>query len=138
MTDALAVDTSAIVAILTEEPEALAFRALLDQSPLSLCSSITFLETFMVLSSRISDLRLDDFRGALQALAIAPAAVEIDQAIIAAEAFRRFGKGRHPARLNLGDCFSYALAKSLNAPLLFKGDDCGRTDILAAITTETP
>lgn len=52
---------------------------------------------------------------------------------LAADAFLRFGKGRHPAGLNLGDCFAYALAKSLNAPLLYKGDDFGRTDIASAL-----
>jgi ribonuclease VapC len=57
--------------------------------------------------------------------------VDVRQADAAVEAFRRFGKGRHPARLNIGDCFAYALAKTTGEPLLFKGADFGRTDIVA-------
>ncbi len=64
---------------------------------------------------------------------IAIASVTPEQAHAAIQAFRRFGKGQHPASLNLGDCFSYALAKTLNAPLLFKGTDFAKTDIPAAI-----
>lgn len=60
-------------------------------------------------------------------------AVDHRIASIAADAFAQFGKGRHPAGLNYGDCFAYALAKSLNAPLLFKGDDFARTDIASAV-----
>jgi ribonuclease VapC len=71
---------------------------------------------------------LDNFlrRGGIE---IVP--VDVDQVRIARDAFRRFGKGRHPASLNFGDCFSYALAKALGEPLLFKGGDFARTDIVA-------
>eukprot|EP01042_Synura_sphagnicola_P016952 gene16952-21432_t len=62
--------------------------------------------------------------------------VDDEQSVMSAQAFLRFGKGRHPAKLNLGDCFSYALAKSLNAPLLYKGEDFGLTDIAAAVASQ--
>jgi ribonuclease VapC len=133
----LAVDTSAIVAILTEEPEAPALKAVLDAHPISHCSTVAFLETFMVLSSRMSQLDVVGLQDALQTLAIVQSPVDVQQSALAAEAFLRFGKGRHPAKLNLGDCFSYALAKSLNAPLLYKGGDFGQTDIVSAIATGT-
>lgn len=94
---------------------------------------MTFVESYMVATGRHlgtpPSLHLD----LLAALRITTAAVDQHQATIAAEAFLRFGKGRHPAGLNLGDCFFYALAKSLNAPLLYKGDDFGRTDITSAL-----
>lgn len=135
MTMPLAVDTPAIMAILTEEPEASAFKAALNARPLNHCSTVAFLEAFMVLSSRFSHLNVAGFQDALKALAIARRPVDVQQSALAAEAFLRFGKGRHPARLDLGDCFSHALAKSLNAPLLYRGDDFGRTDIASATET---
>lgn len=90
----------------------------------------------MVLSSRVAHLKVGGLQDALQTLAITQYSVDAQQSALAAEAFLRFGKGRHPARLNLGDCFSYALAKSLNAPLLYKGDDFAKTDIVSAATTD--
>lgn len=130
----LVVDSSAIVAILTEESEAKVFSDLLDARPISYCSSVTFVETFMVLSSRIANLSVAGLAAALQTLAIEQRPVDEGQSVLASEAFLRFGKGRHPAGLNLGDCFSYALAKSLQAPLLYKGEDFARTDIASALT----
>jgi len=128
----LVVDSSAIVAILTEEAEAPVFSNLLDARPISYCSSVTFVETFMVLTSRISNLSAAGLAAALRTLAIEQRPVDTEQSALAADAFLRFGKGRHPAKLNLGDCFSYALAKSLDAPLLYKGEDFTKTDILSA------
>ena len=128
----LVVDSSAIVALLTEEPEASLFSDLLDATPVSYCSGVTFVETFMVLTSRIANIGVADLDKALQTLSIEQRPVDPEQSTIAAEAFMRFGKGRHPAKLNLGDCFSYALAKSLQAPLLYKGEDFAKTDIVAA------
>ncbi len=129
------VDSSAIVAILTEEAGASVLADLLDARPISYCSSVTFVETFMVLSSRIANLSVAGLAAALQTLAIEQLPVDTEQSALASEAFLRFGKGRHPARLNLGDCFSYALAKSLNAPLLYKGSDFIHTDIVSAAAT---
>ncbi len=128
----LVVDSSAIVAILTGEAEASAFANMLDATPVNYCSSISFVETFMVLTSRIANLTVSDLAEALRTLAIQQQPVDPAQSALAAEAFLRFGKGRHPAKLNLGDCFSYALAKSMQAPLLYKGEDFAKTDILAA------
>lgn len=132
----LVVDSSAIIAILTEEVEAAVFSDLLDARPVSYCSSVTFVETFMVMSSRIANLSVAGLAAALQTLAIEQRPVDAEQSALASGAFLRFGKGRHPARLNLGDCFSYALAKSLNAPLLYKGDDFSHTDIVSALAAE--
>ena len=128
----LVVDTSAIVAILTGQPEASLFSDIIDATPVSYCSGVTFVETFMVLTSRIANIGVADLAKALQTLSIAQRPVDPEQSAIAAQTFLRLGKGRHPARLNLGDCFSYALAKSLNAPLLYKGEDFARTDIVSA------
>lgn len=87
----------------------------------------------MVLSTRAPGLSLERFTQSMSDFAIDIAPADPAQASIAANAFLRFGKGRHPAKLNLGDCFSYALAKSLNASLLYKGEDFGRTDIVPAV-----
>lgn len=133
MTATLAVDSSAIVAILTGEPEQAAFRSLLDAAPAAFCSSASFVETFMVLSARITELTASELDEALRTIKVELVPFDAEQAVLAVEAFARFGKGRHPAKLNLGDCFSYALAKSLNAPLLYKGEDFGLTDIAAAV-----
>lgn len=132
---AIVVDSSAIVAILLEEPEARSFVERLSFSPRNVCSAMSFVECVMVLSTRAPRLSLERFTQSLSDFAIDIAATDPSQASIAAQAFLRFGKGRHPAKLNLGDCFSYALAKSLNAPLLYKGEDFGRTDIVSAAAT---
>ncbi len=130
----LDVDCAAIVAILTKESEATVFSDLLDSRPISYCSSVTFVEPFIVLSSRIANLSVAGLATALQTLAIEQRPVDAEQSGLASKAFLRFGKGGHSAKLNLGDCFSYALAKSLQTPLLYKGEDFTRTDIASALT----
>ena len=126
----IVVDSSAIVAIALDEPEADAFSEALAKASRRVMSAATYLECAMVLLVRFGsrsefdrwlDERLIDIRPVDHALAQ-----------LAADAFIRFGKGRHPAGLNFGDCFAYALAQSLGARLLFKGDDFSRTDILLA------
>ncbi|MCV9939578.1 type II toxin-antitoxin system VapC family toxin [Boseaceae bacterium BT-24-1] len=134
--DTIVVDSSAIVAILLEEPEARSFLEQLSFSPRNICSAMSFVECVMVLSTRAPGLSLERFTQSLSDFAIDITPVDPAQASIAAQAFLRFGKGRHPAKLNLGDCFSYALAKSLNAPLLYKGEDFGRTDIVSAVAQD--
>lgn len=129
------VDSSAIIAILLEEAEAAPFLKRLSFGPKNVCSAMSFVECVMVLSTRAPKLSLERFTQSLSDLAIDLAPVDPAQASIAAQAFLRFGKGRHPARLNLGDCFSYALARSLNAPLLYKGEDFSHTDIASAVAT---
>ena len=123
----IAVDTSAMLAILVAEEEAPAFRDLMGEAGRALVSAGTAIE-FAAVASRDDDL----FAAALAFLNepfidIEP--VSAAQAAVAAEAYRRYGKGHHPAGLNLGDIFAYALARERGVPLLFKGDDFSQTDI---------
>ncbi len=129
----IVVDSSALIAILRREPEADSFLQTIATSDGCLLSSVSLLETSMVLAGRTGDA---DFWTELDAL-IARAAIEVvaqnaELAEVARRIFLRYGKGRHPAGLNLGDCASYALAKAKELPLLFKGNDFPRTDLLAA------
>ena len=128
------VDTSALIAILRDEPDAMAYARAIANAAIRRISAATFVETAAVIDASrdpIASRRLDDlFREAR--FAIEP--VTEAQARIAREAYRDFGRGSgHPARLNFGDCFAYALAKAMNEPLLFKGDDFTRTDITSAV-----
>lgn len=132
MTGTIVVDSSAIIAILRDEPERATIQSVLDRSSNSLCSLVTFVESFMVVTGRNVGTLPSDHMELVSSLGISLAPLDPSQAHLAAEAFLRFGKGRHPAKLNLGDCFSYALAKSLQAPLLYKGEDFAKTDIRAA------
>ena len=130
----IVVDTSAIVAILRGEPEKDCFvDAILAASP-RLMSAVSLQEAGMVVCGRFSDGAawepLDALLGRLDMEIVAHDAA---LARIAREAFLRFGTGRHPARLNFGDCAAYALAESSKLPLLFKGEDFAKTDIMAAI-----
>ncbi|GAV36017.1 ribonuclease VapC30 [Roseomonas sp. TAS13] len=131
----IAVDSSALIAILRREPEADAFlRVIVGAGPCCL-SSVSLLETSMVLAGRGGDAVAWEGLDALIARAnMQVVAQDREQAEAAREAFLRYGKGRHPAALNLGDCASYALARCWNLPLLFKGDDFPRTDIVPAIS----
>ncbi len=127
------VDSSALIAILFQEAEASAFAAAMREAPSRTVAAPTMVEAALVAEGRVGPgmaRELDDLLAAMQA-EIAPFTAE--HAAIAREAWRRYGKGRHPAGLNLGDCISYALAKARNEPLLFKGDDFSRTDVKAAI-----
>ncbi|PZR90532.1 MAG: type II toxin-antitoxin system VapC family toxin [Stutzerimonas stutzeri] len=132
----MVVDSSAIIAILRNEPERDRLLAALNASAANFCSMVTFVESFMVSTNRNADAPVALHLRLLEDLGIEAAPLDQKQAVLAAEAFARFGKGRHPAKLNLGDCFSYALAKSLNAPLLYKGEDFGRTDLVAAVASQ--
>lgn len=128
----IVIDASAIVAIGLREPECAAFQEVLRTAPSAHIAAVNFLETGMVLLQRgfISDLsELEELLGSYGV----GLREDVDLARGAFEAFLRYGKGRHPARLNLGDCFAYALAKELNAPLLYKGDDFAKTDIRSAL-----
>jgi ribonuclease VapC len=129
----IVVDSSALVAVLRREPEADRFLQVITEADGCLLSSVSLLETSMVLAGRTGDTAS---WAELDAL-IARAAMQVvaqDTGLTgeARGAFLRYGKGRHSAALNLGDCASYAVAKSRNLPLLFKGDDFPRTDLLAA------
>ena len=125
----MVVDTSALVAILFDEPERHHYNELIASASPRRISSGTYLETAIVLQCRYGKQALLDLK-----LYLATADVEItgfdpEQAEIAAKAYARFGKGKHPASLNYGDCFAYALAKSTGETLLFKGNDFRKTDI---------
>ena len=128
------VDTSALIAILRDERDAMAYARAIANAAIRRISAATYVETAAVIDASrdpIASRRLDDlFREAR--FAIEP--VTEAQARIAREAYRDFGRGSgHPARLNFGDSFAYALAKAMNEPLLFKGDDFTRTDITPAL-----
>jgi ribonuclease VapC len=126
------IDSSAIVAILGLESDARAFAEAIEEAPEHRISVVNYVEAAIVLDSRRNQAlsrRLDDFVRETQVL-LEP--VTVEQAKLAREAYRDFGKGRHRAGLNLGDCFAYALAKDKREPLLFKGDDFKLTDIEVA------
>ena len=124
------VDASALIAILRDEPEASACARAIEAASRRRISAANFVEAAIVIDAGhdpIASRRFDDLLGAAQ-LEIEP--VTEAQARIAREAYRDFGRGSgHPARLNFGDCFAYALARVTGEPLLFKGDDFTHTDV---------
>ena len=128
------VDSSALISILYGEPDAPALATALSQSRVNRISAGTMLETAIVADSprsAVLSARLDEL---LTDSRIRVEPVTESQAIIARQAYRNFGRGSgHPARLNYGDCFAYALAKELGEPLLYKGDDFGHTDLRSAL-----
>ena len=126
------VDTSAIISILFDEDEAEQFDEAIVRAPHCQLSVVNYLETVMVLEGRRGVAAGHQLDAYLKEAAIELAAVTVEQAQVARTAWRRFGKGNHPAGLNFGDCFAYALAESTGEPLLFKGRDFGLTDIEAA------
>lgn len=127
-------DTSAIVAILHDEPDGPTMQDALVGSDATAVSAATLVELGMVMEGRRGPTeiwtRVEELLHDAE-VEIVPFTAE--HAALAREGWRRYGKGRHPAGLNLGDCFAYALAKSRNEPLLFKGDDFAQTDVKAAI-----
>jgi ribonuclease VapC len=129
----IVVDSSALVAILNDEPQRKQFiDAIIDHGGPSISAS-TYLETAMVLELRLGSRVARELDTLIGDVGISIVAFDHAQATIARDAFRRYGKGIHKAGLNFGDCFSYALAKALDAPLLFKGNDFALTDIKRAI-----
>jgi ribonuclease VapC len=126
-------DTSALVAMLLGEPERDQFIAALAEAADPLISAGTLLEVSIVLQSKLGDDGLADLDELLVTAGVRCVAVDLAQVHAARDACARFGKGRDAAGLNYGDCFAYALAKVAQAPLLFKGDDFGRTDVVVAI-----
>lgn len=129
----IVVDTSALIAILRNEDDAARYARALVDAERCLMSAVSRLEAGMVLIGRGSLDAADDLDRLVQRVAIEVAPFDDEQAALAREAFSRYGKGRHPAALNLGDCASYALARSRGLPLLFKGNDFSRTDIAGAL-----
>ncbi len=130
----MVIDTSALVAILLREPDAARFANAVEDASVRLVSAVTRVELSCVIEGRKGDAGRTDLELLLRDGGIEVASVTPQQASIAIDAFRRFGKGRgHPAGLNIGDCFSYALAVATDLPLLFKGDDFNHTDIRSAL-----
>lgn len=128
------VDASALIAVLRDEPEAPAFAQAIAAARSRRLSAVSYVETAAVIDGSgdpVASRRLDEL---LRAAEMSIEAVTAEQAQVARAAYRDFGKGSgHPARLNLGDCFAYALAKVTGEPLLFKGDDFQHTDLTAAV-----
>ncbi|PDT89525.1 PIN domain nuclease [Bradyrhizobium sp. Y36] len=125
----MVIDTSAIVAIALNEDDAADIERLIVDDPIRLISAATVLEATMVIETRLGDAGGREFDLWLVKIGAEIVAVDAVQADAARRAWRRFGKGRHAASLNYGDCFSYALAMSRGEPLLFKGVDFAKTDV---------
>jgi ribonuclease VapC len=125
-------DTSALVAVLLREPTADRLTGALDQAPVIRCSAVSLVEAAMVMQGRLGERGERELDLLLARLRVEIVPVTVEQAEVARSAFRRFGKGRHPAGLNFGDCFSYALARALGEPLLFVGNDFSQTDVQVA------
>ena len=128
----MVIDTSALAAILLDEPDASVYASAMLNSPDCLFSAASRVEISMIAMRLLSPDPLTVLDDLIRSMDISIVAVDHEQAIFAREAFRRFGKGRHKARLNFGDCFSYALAKQTGEPLLYKGNDFSETDIARA------
>ena len=130
------IDTSALVSILDQEQEAERLAHAIATASERMLSAANLVETGIVMQVRRGDEAVRDLDLLLAKLKIEIIAVSVKQANLARKAFQRFGRGRHPARLNFGDCFAYALAKDSGAPLLFKGEDFRRRTLLWR-TTDT-
>ncbi|MFO7482947.1 type II toxin-antitoxin system VapC family toxin [Oceanibaculum nanhaiense] len=129
----MVIDTSALVAILSDEPERRAFNEAIAADPVRLVSAGTLVETGIVLEARYGEIAGRELDLFLHRAGCEIVPVDAEQAELARRAARRYGKGRHPAGLNYGDLFAYALAKATEEKLLFKGQDFTQTDIAAAI-----
>jgi ribonuclease VapC len=127
------VDASAILAVVFDEADSTIFAEALRRPAVRRMSSVNFVEAGVRADNDPNPDRGTAFDKAMHAFGIFVQSVSPYQAMIARDAYRRFGKGSHPARLNLGDCFAFALAKANREPLLFKGRDFAHPDILAEI-----
>jgi ribonuclease VapC len=128
----MVIDSSALLAIVLEEPGSSLYASAISNSPTCWLSAASLVEASVVLMRRRSHNPIAVLDRLIESQQIVIVSVDHEQALLAREAFRRFGKGRHPAALNFGDCFSYALAKQMAESLLFKGDDFAHTDVVAA------
>ncbi|HXV65241.1 MAG TPA: type II toxin-antitoxin system VapC family toxin [Vicinamibacteria bacterium] len=125
----MVLDTSALLALLLDEPEAEDFRAAVEDDPTRLVSAATLLETAIVIEARKGDAGGRELDLLIRTADITVVPVETDHVSEARRAYRRFGRGRHAAGLNFGDVFAYALARTSGEPLLFKGADFSKRDI---------
>jgi len=131
----MVVDSSALVAILMKEPGWLDLAKIIDETPQRMISAATFVETSMVVEARKGFEGERDLDALVQRASIEIVPVDAQQAQLARAAWRSLGKGNHPASLNYGDLFSYALAKLTDSPLLYKGRDFSRTDLVSALAS---
>lgn len=125
----MVLDSSGVLAILFDEPERPAFTAAIERDPRRLISAATLLETALVAEARRGEPAGRELDLLLHRAEAQIISVDAHQVEIARSAWRRFGKGRHRAGLNFGDCFAYALAATTGEPLLFKGEDFTHTDV---------
>jgi ribonuclease VapC len=123
------VDTSAVIAILQGEPEAAAFAEALAAAERRMMSAGSYLELSIVMMDRRGPMARQAVDGFLSGALITIVPFDEEQALLARDAFMRFGKGRHKAALNFGDCMTYALAKHSDLPVLCKGTDFSETDL---------
>ena len=130
----MVIDTSALIAILQDEPERRAFNEAIEAAERRAMSVASFVEASMVLEAQYGQEGVRDLDLFIAKAGIELVAVDADQAHVARTAFRLYGKRRHPAGLNFGDCFAYALARTLDEPLLFKGADFSLTDVAIAVS----
>ena len=129
----MVIDSSAIIAILYEEPEANLLVQAISSASVKLMSAGTALELFIVTAAKKGEIGKEKLLAFLTASKIEIIPFDTEQLEIARDAFAKYGKGNHKAKLNFGDCFAYALAKASGEPLLFKGNDFSLTDIEPAI-----
>jgi len=125
----MVLDTSAVLAILQDEPERRAFNEAIESADSRSLSLASLVEVSIVIEARYGAAGVRHLDRLLDRAGVSVVPVDVEQGKVARQAFSRFGKGRHAAGLNFGDCFSYALAQVLGEPLLFKGDDFSRTDV---------
>ena len=131
----MVIDSSALVAILLHEPESLTFVRLIAADSRRLVSSVNLLETAMIMRSRKGSVGARELDSLVHRSDVHAVPFDTDHVAIAERAFDRYGKGRHPAGLNLGDCAAYALHRISGEPLLCKGNDFGRTDAVLVSTS---
>jgi ribonuclease VapC len=129
----MVLDTSALLVILLDEPESPAYRQAIEEDRTRLLSAASLLEAALVVETRFGEPGGRELDLLLHKAGVQVVAVDRDQAELGREAYRRFGKGRHPAGLNFGDCFPYALSVVSGEPLLYKGGDFSLTDVTPAL-----
>jgi len=128
----MVLDTSALVAVLFDEPERAEFVGRIASAPRRLISAGTLIESSIVVEARRGEVAGRELDLFLHRADVRTVAVDEEQTLLARAAWRRYGKGRHAANLNFGDLFGYALARATGDALLFKGDDFTKTDLAAA------
>ena len=130
----MVIDSSALIALLLSEPETDEFVTAIAGSSIRLISAASYLETAIVMLNRSGSEGWRKLDRLLTDLAATVFPFTLDQAVLAAEAYKQYGKGSgHPAGRNFGDCFTYGLAKLTGEPVLFKGNDFSRTDLASAV-----